>query len=59
MKTTSVLFAGIGGQGIIRASSILATASLNASLDIKQSEVKKNLLPHTLQVVYNRMHQDF
>ncbi len=38
-KNISVVFAGIGGQGIIRASSILATAALNAGLDVKQSEV--------------------
>lgn len=39
MNNISVVFAGIGGQGIIRASSILATAALNAGLDVKQSEV--------------------
>ncbi|MBN2694376.1 indolepyruvate oxidoreductase subunit beta [bacterium] len=39
MKTTSILFAGIGGQGIIKASSILATACLNSGFDVKQSEV--------------------
>jgi len=38
-KNTSVVFAGIGGQGIIRASSVLAMAALNAGLDVKQSEV--------------------
>jgi indolepyruvate ferredoxin oxidoreductase beta subunit len=38
-KVISVVFAGIGGQGIISASSILATAALNAGLDVKQSEV--------------------
>ena len=38
-KIVSVVFAGIGGQGIIRASSILAMAALNAGLDVKQSEV--------------------
>lgn len=39
MNNISVVFAGIGGQGIIRASSILAAAALNAGLDVKQSEV--------------------
>ncbi len=39
MKTQSILFAGIGGQGIIRASSILATAAINEGMDVKQSEV--------------------
>ncbi len=39
MKTTSVLFAGVGGQGIIKASAILASACMESGLDVKQSEV--------------------
>jgi len=38
-STTNVLFAGVGGQGIVLASSILAGISLDAGYDVKQSEV--------------------
>ncbi|MFH1567700.1 MAG: indolepyruvate oxidoreductase subunit beta [Gemmatimonadota bacterium] len=37
--TTNVLFAGVGGQGIVLASSLLATVCLAAGHDVKQSEV--------------------
>ena len=37
--TTSVLFAGVGGQGIVLASSLLANICLEAGYDVKQSEV--------------------
>jgi len=37
--TTSVLFAGVGGQGIVLASSLLATVCLDMGHDVKQSEV--------------------
>ena len=37
--TTSVLFAGVGGQGIVLASSLLATVCLEGGHDVKQSEV--------------------
>lgn len=37
--TTSVLFAGVGGQGIVLASSLLASVCLAAKRDVKQSEV--------------------
>ncbi len=37
--TTNVLFAGVGGQGIILASDLLAEAALAAGLEAKKSEV--------------------
>ena len=37
--TTNTLFAGVGGQGIVLASSILAGICLDAGYDVKQSEV--------------------
>lgn len=37
--TTDVLFAGVGGQGIVLASSLLAGVCLAAGHDVKQSEV--------------------
>ncbi len=37
--TTSILFAGVGGQGIVLASSLLASVCLAAGHDVKQSEV--------------------
>ena len=39
MDITSVLFAGVGGQGIILASSILAECAFNDGLMVKQSEL--------------------
>jgi indolepyruvate ferredoxin oxidoreductase, beta subunit len=38
-QTVSVLFTGVGGQGILLASTVLATACLNSGLDVKVSEV--------------------
>ncbi len=35
----SILFVGVGGQGIILASSVLARAAINAGYDVKVSEV--------------------
>jgi indolepyruvate ferredoxin oxidoreductase beta subunit len=37
--TVSVLFAGVGGQGIILSSRVLAHAAINAGFDVKVSEV--------------------
>ena len=37
--TVNVLFAGVGGQGIVLASSLLADICLKAGYDVKQSEV--------------------
>jgi indolepyruvate ferredoxin oxidoreductase beta subunit len=40
MKTvTNVVLAGLGGQGVIKASDILADAALRAGLDVKKAEV--------------------
>ena len=36
---TNVVFAGLGGQGVIKASDILADAALRAGLDVKKAEV--------------------
>ena len=36
---TNVVFAGIGGQGVIRASDILADAVFRCGLDVKKSEI--------------------
>ncbi len=38
-RVTNVLMAGVGGQGIITASAVLAEAALLAGLDVKKSEV--------------------
>jgi Pyruvate:ferredoxin oxidoreductase and related 2-oxoacid:ferredoxin oxidoreductases, gamma subunit len=38
-EITSVLFAGVGGQGIILAGTVLARAAINAGYDVKVSEV--------------------
>jgi indolepyruvate ferredoxin oxidoreductase beta subunit len=38
-KTTNVKFAGLGGQGVIRASDILAEAAFRAGKDVKKSEL--------------------
>ncbi|MFO7568767.1 MAG: indolepyruvate oxidoreductase subunit beta [Smithellaceae bacterium] len=35
----SILFAGVGGQGILRASDIMCEAMMEAGLDLKKSEV--------------------
>jgi indolepyruvate ferredoxin oxidoreductase beta subunit len=39
VKTTGVLMAGVGGQGVLLASEILGLAALEEGLDVKQSEV--------------------
>lgn len=39
MTTKSILFTGVGGQGIILASKILASALIRAGYDVKMSEV--------------------
>lgn len=39
MNRVNVLLCGVGGQGILLASNILADAALNAGYDVKQSEV--------------------
>ena len=39
MKTTGVLMAGVGGQGVLLASETLGLAALEEGLDVKQSEV--------------------
>ncbi|MCX8043036.1 MAG: indolepyruvate oxidoreductase subunit beta [Desulfobacterota bacterium] len=38
-KTTNILMAGVGGQGVILASEIVAEAMLRAGYDVKKSEV--------------------
>ena len=37
--TTTILIAGIGGQGIVLASDLLAVAALNSGYDVKVSEI--------------------
>jgi indolepyruvate ferredoxin oxidoreductase, beta subunit len=39
MSVTNVVFAGLGGQGVIKASDILADAALRAGYDVKKSEL--------------------
>lgn len=39
MSVTNVILAGLGGQGVIKASDILADAALRAGLDVKKSEI--------------------
>lgn len=39
-EVTSVVLAGIGGQGVIRASDILADAAFRAGHDVKKSDVR-------------------
>ncbi len=38
-KVKSILFAGVGGQGILRASDIICMAMMEAGFDVKKSEV--------------------
>jgi len=38
-KTTNVVIAGLGGQGVIKASDILADAAFSTGVDIKKSEI--------------------
>ena len=39
MKVTNVVLAGLGGQGVLKASDILADAAVRAGLDVKKAEV--------------------
>jgi indolepyruvate ferredoxin oxidoreductase beta subunit len=39
-KLTNVVIAGLGGQGVLRASDILADVALRAGFDVKKSEIK-------------------
>jgi indolepyruvate ferredoxin oxidoreductase beta subunit len=38
-KVTNVIVAGLGGQGVIKASDILAEAAVRAGLDVKKAEI--------------------
>jgi indolepyruvate ferredoxin oxidoreductase beta subunit len=38
-EITNILFAGVGGQGILTSSRVLALAAVHAGLDVKMSEV--------------------
>ncbi|HUK65813.1 MAG TPA: indolepyruvate oxidoreductase subunit beta [Anaeromyxobacteraceae bacterium] len=38
-KVVNVVLAGLGGQGVIKASDILADAALRAGLDVKKAEI--------------------
>ena len=38
-KTTNVVIAGLGGQGVIKASDILADVAFSSGLDVKKSEL--------------------
>src|SRR5512142_1603989 len=38
-KVTNVVVAGLGGQGVIKASDILADAALRAGFDVKKAEI--------------------
>lgn len=38
-KVTNVVIAGLGGQGVLKASDILADAALRAGYDVKKSEI--------------------
>jgi indolepyruvate ferredoxin oxidoreductase beta subunit len=39
VEITNILFAGVGGQGILTSSRVLALAAVHAGLDVKMSEV--------------------
>ena len=39
-QLTNVVIAGLGGQGVLKASDILAHAALRAGFDVKKSEIK-------------------
>jgi indolepyruvate ferredoxin oxidoreductase beta subunit len=39
MDITNILFSGVGGQGILTSSRVLALAAVDAGLDVKMSEV--------------------
>ena len=39
MKTVNVVLAGLGGQGVIKASDVLSDAAFRAGFDVKKSEI--------------------
>jgi len=39
VKVTNVIFAGLGGQGVLKAADIVADTAFRAGLDVKKSEV--------------------
>jgi indolepyruvate ferredoxin oxidoreductase beta subunit len=39
-QVTNIILAGLGGQGVLTASDILADAILRAGFDVKKSEIK-------------------
>ena len=39
MKTVNVVLAGLGGQGVIKASDVLSDAAFRAGYDVKKSEI--------------------
>ena len=39
-KLTNVIIAGLGGQGVLKASDILADVAVRAGFDVKKSEIK-------------------
>jgi len=39
-KVTNIVVAGLGGQGVLRGSDILAQVALDAGFDVKKSEIK-------------------
>src|SRR5512140_3823915 len=39
-KVTNVVVAGLGGQGVLKGTDILAEAALRAGYDVKKSEIK-------------------
>jgi indolepyruvate ferredoxin oxidoreductase beta subunit len=39
-KVTNVVVAGLGGQGVLKASDVLADVALRAGFDVKKSEIK-------------------
>jgi len=39
-RLTNVVVAGLGGQGVLKASDILADVAVRAGLDVKKSEIK-------------------
>jgi indolepyruvate ferredoxin oxidoreductase beta subunit len=39
-KVTNVVVAGLGGQGVLKASDILAEVAMSAGADVKKSEIK-------------------
>ena len=39
-QVTNVVVAGLGGQGVLKGTDILADAALRAGFDVKKSEIK-------------------